>query len=125
MLKEVRDVLQVIGAWPGVVMAPDPGGLCLTLGGVRLGYLRWSGRIDLTFGKEIGDRLVAEQMACPDPDQPNTGRIVFVVRTMIDVDRAVWLLRLAYLSVDSKLDVCTRPPAAPSRTRVPRTIDFE
>jgi hypothetical protein len=109
MLKEVWNVVQVVGAWPGVSMAPDRNGLCLSLRGVLLGHLRWDGRIDLPFGPEAADRLVAEEMASRDPDQPDTGRVVFDVRSAADVDRAVWLLRLAYLSVESNVDVCGVP----------------
>ena len=39
-------------------------------------------------------------LASRDPDQPGTGRVVFDVRRSADVDRAVWLLRLAYLSAE-------------------------
>ena len=111
MVKEVWDVVQEVGAWPDVVVTTDLSGLCLTLGGAMLGHLRWNGRIDLPFGPEIRDRLVAEEMASRDPDQPDACRVVFVVRTMADVDRAVWLLRLAYLGVDSNLDACANDVA--------------
>ncbi|HSZ59991.1 MAG TPA: luciferase family protein [Tepidisphaeraceae bacterium] len=103
MLKEMWDVVQAVGAWPGVAIAADPNGLCVGMRGVTLGHLRWNGRIDLPFAPELGDRLVAEQMATRDPE---TDRVVFDVRTGADVDRAVWLLRLAYLNVGSKLDLC-------------------
>jgi Family of unknown function (DUF5519) len=105
-LKEVWDVVKTVEAWPGVTIAPDGSGLCLTLGGVTLGHLRWNGRIDLPFAPEAGNRLIAEGMASRDPDRPGTNRVVFDVRTAADVDRAVWLLRLAYLSMDSKADTC-------------------
>lgn len=106
MLKEVWDVVQEVGAWSGVAIVPDGSGLCLglALSGVMLGHVRWNGRIDLPFAPEIRDRLVAEEMASCDPDEPDASRVVFVVRTMADVDRAVWLLRLAYLNVDSNVD---------------------
>lgn len=106
MLKEVWEVLQAVRDWPGVSIAPDPGGLCLALHDVTLGHLRWDGRLDLPFDSEVRDRLVAEQMARPDPDRPNSRRLVFDVRTLRDVDRAVWLLRLAYLSLDTKPRIC-------------------
>ena len=114
---EVWGVVQAVEAWPGVQIAPNRSGLCLRLSGVTLGHLRWSGRIDLPFGPEARDRLLAEEMARRDPDQPDTDGVVFDVRTVADVDRAVWLLRLAYLSVDSKVDVCAstdvaQPPGA-------------
>jgi hypothetical protein len=104
VLKEVWNVVQAVSAWPGVVMTPDPYGLCLALGKVPLGYMRWDGRIELPFGPETADRLVDEEMASRDPDRPDTDKVVFDVRSAADVDRAVWLLRLAYLSVELNLD---------------------
>ncbi len=117
MPKEIWRVVQAVEAWPGVQIAADRSGLCLSLSGITLGHLRWSGRIDLPFGPEARDRLLAEEMAFRDPDQPDTDGVVFDVRTVADVDRAVWLLRLAYLSVDSKVDLCAsadlaQPPGA-------------
>src|SRR5207248_1181073 len=106
MLQEVWDVVQAARTWPGVAIKPDRGGLCLSIGGVALGHLRWNGRIDLPFGPELGDRLVAEGMATRDFNRPDQGRVVFDVRGGADVDRAIWLLRLAYLSLDSKANVC-------------------
>jgi hypothetical protein len=113
MLKQVWGAVQAVGGWPGVSIDPDPDGLCLTLTGVRLGHLRWTGRIDLPFPPEIGERLVAEEMACPDPEHPGTGRIVFDVRSVGDVDRAVWLFRFAYLSVESNADLRQLAPCSP------------
>jgi hypothetical protein len=95
LLKEVWDVLEAVKVWPGVAIASNRSGLCLALRGVTLGHVRWNGRIDLPFGPELRDRLVAEEMASLDPD---IDRAVFDVRSAADVDRAVWLLRLAYLS---------------------------
>jgi len=113
LLKEVWDLLQIVGAWPGVVIAPDHNGLRLTLRGVILGYLRWNGRIDLPFGPEAADQLVSEKIASRDLD---TDRVVFDIRTAADVNRAVSLLRLAYLIVDSKMDgranTVAQPPGA-------------
>ena len=105
MLKEIWDVVQAVGAWPGVTFASDRSGLCVAIRGVTLGHLGFDGRIDLPFTTQVADRLVAEQMVSRDP---YTDRVLFDVRSVADVDRAVWLLRLAYLSVDSVPDLCRR-----------------
>jgi len=102
LLKEVWGVVQAVGAWPGVAITPDRSGLCITLRGVALGHVRWSGRIDLPFRPEVADQLVADEMVNRDPDSSDTDRIVFDVRTEADVDRAVELLRLAYLFVGGR-----------------------
>ncbi len=39
-------------------------------------------------------------MVQADPAYPKSSRVIFDVRNLTDADRAVWLLRLAYLSVD-------------------------
>jgi hypothetical protein len=107
MLKEVWNVLQEVRRWPDVAISPDPGGLCLALSGETLGHLRWSGRIDLPFNPEVGNQLVAEKLVSRDPDHPTTDKVVFDVHTLADVDRAVWLFRLAYLTADSRVDAPT------------------
>ena len=106
MLKEVREIVEAVAAWPEVRITPGRTGLCLTLGNVTLGRLRWNGRIDLPFGPNVLSPLMAEWMVDRDPDQPDSERAVFDVRGMADVDRAIWLLRFAYLIGDSKVDVC-------------------
>jgi hypothetical protein len=113
ILKEVWDVVDAVGVWPGAAIAPDHNGLSLMLRGVTLGHLDWNGRLDLPFRPEVRDRLVAEEMASRDPDHPQTNGVVFVVRTSVDVDRAIWLLRLGYLIVDAKAD--PRPPDVANR----------
>jgi hypothetical protein len=99
MLKQVRDVVQAVSAWPSVIIAPGHSGLSIRLGEVVLGELRWNGRVAVLLGPDMRDRLVAEEMAARDPDRIDTGGVVFDVRSVADVDHAVWLLRLAYLSV--------------------------
>lgn len=101
-LKEAWDFVQAVMAWPGVTIAVERDGLCMALNGIRLGRLRWSWRIDLPFEWEMADRLVVEQMVTRDPENPDTHRVVFDIRTPADVDRAVWLFRLAYLTADSR-----------------------
>lgn len=98
MLIQVWEFLQTVSEWPELTISTDPSGLCIALHDVTLAHLRWNGRLELPFGPEARDRLIAEEMAAPDPDRPDSGRLVFDVRTLGDVDRAVWLLRLAYLS---------------------------
>jgi len=100
-LKEAWEVVQALGNWPGAAIVPDRGGLCLTLGDVRLGHLLWNGRIDLPFGREAADQLIAEEMASRDPGEPHTGRVVFDIQSADDVNRALWLFRFAYLVADS------------------------
>lgn len=105
MLVQVWEFVQAVSEWPDLTISTDPGGLSMALHDVTLGHLGWNGRLELPFGPQVRERLVAEEMAAPDQDRPDSGRLVFDVRTLSDVDRAVWLLRLAYLSQDAKLRV--------------------
>jgi len=98
--KQIWEVVQAVCNWPGVTVAPDTDGVCVLANGLALGRLRWDALLELSFGLEARDRLLAEAMAHPDPEDPQSGRIVFDVRTSEDVERAVWLLRLAYLNPD-------------------------
>lgn len=102
MLKEVWRVVQVVGAWPGVAITPGGDGLCIAVGHVVVGYLRWNGRIDLRFAPDVRDRLMSEELAGCVPGARDTGHVACDVRSLADVNRALWLLLLAYLSVDSK-----------------------
>lgn len=108
MLKEISAIVHAVAAWPEVKITPSRTGLCLTLGNVTLGRLRWNGRIDLPFAPNVLRPLMAEWMVDRDPDQLDSERAVFEVRGMADVDHAVWLLRFAYLIGDSKVDVWRR-----------------
>lgn len=98
MLVQVWEFVQAIGEWPDLTISTNPCVLCIALHDVTLGHLRWNGRLELLFGPELRDPLIAEEMAALDPGQPDSGRLVFDLRTLRDMARAVWLLRLAYLS---------------------------
>jgi|1185.fasta_scaffold259139_2 hypothetical protein len=96
LLQQIELVLHATQGWPGVVVQPDSRGLRFLAGSQSLGHLRWDGRLAVPFPAALGERLVAEEMAAQDPDHPSE-RVVWIVRTAADADRAVWLLQLAYL----------------------------
>jgi len=100
LIAEIWQVVQTVGGWRGAEIRPDSSGLCLMLRGVGIGHLGWQGRIDLPFGPRVRDQVRAEGMASLDTHQHGTDRLVFDIRTPADVDRALWLLRLAYLVED-------------------------
>jgi hypothetical protein len=100
-LSEFWDVVQVFGAWSGAAIIEDRHGLRLTLSGVDLGHLRWGGRLVLPFGPNVRNALVAEKMARIEPERPNANKVVLDIRNATDVNRALSLLRLAYLISDS------------------------
>jgi len=105
MLKQIRGVLHAVDDWPGLVVTPDRTGLCLAVNRVTLGHVRWDVRVHVSFEPEQRDRLVAEEMASFDSNSPDDQRVALDVRSSTDIDRAVWLLRLAYLNVGAKQTV--------------------
>jgi hypothetical protein len=107
MLKEFWAIVQAVGSWTGTAITRDRRGVCLTLDGVKLGHLDWDGWLVLPFEAEMRNQIVAEKLAHRDPGQPDTGHAILNIRTADDVDRALWLLRIAYLIQDAKQGACT------------------
>jgi hypothetical protein len=106
LVKEFWDVVQAVGTWPGAAITRDRRGLCLRLDGVKIGHLDWGGRLILPFRPEMRNQLVAEKMASRDPLQAETDYAIVDIRTADDVNRALWLLRFAYLMQNAKQDIC-------------------
>ena len=114
MLKEVSQIVHAVVAWQDVAITQNGNGLCLELSGLKLGYVGWNGRIHVALGADLRDELVAQGMAQSNPDDPNASEVVFDVRDAQDVDRAIWLLRLAYLDLTPAAPPC-RPPRPTGR----------
>jgi hypothetical protein len=108
MLKEFWDVVQTVGTWSDTAITRDRRGLCLMLNDVKIGHLEWDGRLVLPFGPEMRDELAIPGTGDLDPDPTDASRSIFNIRTAADVNRALWLLRSAYLIADSKRDPCAR-----------------
>src|SRR5436190_14299216 len=108
LLKEIRSVLHEAGTWPGVAIEPDRHMLRFIASGETLAHLRWDGRLDVPLPAAMRERLVAERMAACDPDQARSDRVVWIIQTSADVERAVSLLRLAYRLWDvDRRDACS------------------
>jgi len=95
--KEVTQILHEVEKWPRVAIRSNRHGLHFTDGNRVFGSLQWNGQLEVTFPTEVRDRLIAEEMAVADPDQPRSDRVVWIIRNAADVQRATWLLRLSYL----------------------------
>jgi hypothetical protein len=112
---EIARLLHAVEAWRGVVIEPSPSGLRFVADGQTLGHLRWDGRLDVPLPAELARQIANEELATRDPNRLQRSQVVWMVRTHADVDRAVWLLRLAYL-----LTVEDRMPEVPRSTGIPR-----
>ena len=106
MLKELWDVVQAVGTWPGAAIMRDRRGLCLTVNGVTLGHLDWDGRLVLPFAPQMHDEILAPQAVHREPEPADTRHSTFDVRTANDVIPALSLLRFAYLTADANHDLC-------------------
>src|SRR5476651_967837 len=101
LIREFWDVVQAVGSWSGAMIIQDRKGLRFTLNHVELGELNWGGQLIIGFGPKARNAIVAEKMARVDPDQPDAHRVLIDIRNASDVNRALTLLRLAYLTLDS------------------------
>ena len=95
LLNEIEQVMRTVAAWPGVVVHSNRDEVHFVAGESIVGELRWDGRLDVVVPAELRDRLLVEAMAASDPHPSRCDRVVWIVRTHDDVQRAIWLLRLA------------------------------
>jgi hypothetical protein len=111
LIRDFWDVVQAVGSWSGAKIIQDRKGLRLTLNHEELGQLNWGGQLIMGFAPIARNAIVAEKMARVDPDQPDAHRVLIDIRNASDVNRALTLLRLAYLTLDSAPNELSRPAA--------------
>lgn len=82
--------------WPGVSAAPHRfGGRVFRLGRSEVGHLHNDGALEIPFPRSLRDELLAQRLAEKHHTEP--GWITFHVRRELDINHAVWLLRISYL----------------------------
>jgi Family of unknown function (DUF5519) len=90
-------IAEAVLAWPGVEQASHRfGGIEFRLGRRELGHLHGDALVDLPFPRKVRDDLVAQGRARPHHVLPDSGWVSFWIESPDDVERAIWLLRLAY-----------------------------
>jgi Family of unknown function (DUF5519) len=90
-------IAEAVLAWPGVEQASHRfGGIEFRLGRRELGHLHGDALVDLPFPRKVRDELVAQGRARPHHVLPDSGWVSFWIESPDDVERAIWLLRLAY-----------------------------
>ena len=70
----------------------------------------------------VSDAIVSEMLARIDSDDPRLNQVVFDVRSSIDVNHAVFLLRLVYLIADSGLNMHSIDRVSPHLSQRHRLI---
>lgn len=94
---ELWHIVQCVGVWPGVRIIENRSGFALAVNGVTLGHLKWCGQMTIAFGPEARCAIADEKMGGDEPGWPDGDVMVLNIRSATDVDRALCLLRFAYL----------------------------
>jgi hypothetical protein len=55
------------------------------------------GALEISFPRPLRDELLAQGLVEKHRTVPDSGRVMFHVRQEVDVNHAVWLLRISYL----------------------------
>src|SRR5260370_212835 len=98
MSRLIDQIATQVSAWDGVTSAPHRfGGTEFLLEGREIGHVHGFGLADIVFSRPLRDQLVAEGQALPHHIYPDSGFISFYVKKEPDVQRALWLFRLALL----------------------------
>jgi hypothetical protein len=88
-----------VESWDGVSTQPHRfGGTEFNLGKVEIGHVHGSHLVDIPFTRKVREALVAEGEAQPHHILPASGWISFYLRQDDDVQQALRLFRLSYLS---------------------------
>src|SRR5262245_41793828 len=82
--------------WPGISAGPHRfGGRMFRLGRWEVGHLHNDGVVEIPLPRPLRDELVAQGMA--EKHHTEAGWVTFRVRRELDINHAVWLLRISYL----------------------------
>lgn len=120
LVKEFWQIVQSVGAWPGARLLETPAGLTLAVHQVTLGHLEWGGQLVLTCGPEARIPIADEGMGRDQTEERDERVIVFNVCGPHGVDRALCLLRLAYLVSDLQPNDCRASrPGGPRASPTP------
>jgi len=96
-LSALHEIELSVISWPGVMTKIHRfGGTEFTLGRREIGHLHGNGLLDIPFSKELRNQLINQKLVQPHHIFPKSNWVSFYVRTVADVPRAVYLLRLNY-----------------------------
>jgi predicted DNA-binding protein (MmcQ/YjbR family) len=92
-----KRITEAVSSWGGVTLAPHRfGGTAFMLGKRELGHIHGDRLIDIPFPKPVRDELVTTGQAEPHHILPDSGWISLFLRTEVDVDRAIKLMRRSF-----------------------------
>lgn len=93
-LKKLEDTL---ASWPRISVNPHRfGGREFRFANAEVGHIHDGGIVDIPFPRSVRDALLAEGLAEEHRWAPGSGWVTFRVRSDLDLQHAVWLMRLSY-----------------------------
>lgn len=101
------DIVSTVASWLGVEVEPHRfAGSEFTLGGREFGHIHGTHQVDIPFAKRVRDVVVEQGLTAKHHLFPDSGWVTTHVDSEADAERAVWLLRLSYLSHVAALQRC-------------------
>jgi predicted DNA-binding protein (MmcQ/YjbR family) len=92
-----KRITEAVSSWGGVTLAPHRfGGTAFMLGKRELGHIHGDRLIDIPFPKPVRDELVTTGQAEPHHILPDSGWISLFLRTEVDIDQAIKLMRRSF-----------------------------
>lgn len=99
MTETVETIVAEVSGWEGIEAGEHRfGGTEFRLGPREIGHVHQWGILDIAFPRRVRDQLVKEGKTEPHHIYPQSGWTTFRIEKADDVDDALWLLRLSYLS---------------------------
>ncbi len=99
MTDQIDRIAEDVSSWDGVETGEHRfSGTEFRLGSREIGHIHQWGILDIAFPRRVRDQLVEEGKTEPHHIYPESGWTTFHVERERDVDDALWLLRLSYLS---------------------------
>jgi len=82
--------------WPGISASSHRfGGRIFRLGRWEVGHVHNDGAVEIPLPRSLRDELLAQGLA--EKHHTEAGSVMFRVRRELDINHAVWLLRISYL----------------------------
>ena len=93
-----KKVADVVSAWSNVSVHPHRfGGREFLFGSAEVGHIHIGGIVDIPSPRSLHDAMLADGLAEQHHWVPNSGWILFPMRSEEDLTHALWLMRLSYL----------------------------
>jgi hypothetical protein len=121
MIESLKKLDEQVSLWPGISGRPfHSTGRQYRIGSAEVGRVSDDGAVYITFTRAFRETLLSEGHAQDHSSTPDSGKVIFHVRSEVDVEHALWLLRLSYLRYALKAvpDPCKRFEEESERLRL-------